>query len=154
MCVQEQTSHHRRLGRQNPTADQHRGRCSEANGGRYSTSFSGVSSGAWRPFSTFRVKPSSSLWIHVCVTVVSCHSVHALRNYRPQRAHILYESLCCIDRRWMSKNNVKLWNENWEGEIKVLGKKNLSHCRFIHLKSHMDSVKPNVYIRDSKALLK
>jgi hypothetical protein len=122
-CVQEQTSHHTRLGRQHPTADQHRGWCSEANGGRYATSFSGVSSGRWRPFSTLAVKPSSSLWILICVTLVSYHSLQALRNYRPQRPHIPYESPCRIDRRRMNTNMVKWWNENWQGEIEELRKK-------------------------------
>jgi hypothetical protein len=136
-CLQEQTSHHRRLGRQHSTGDQHRGRCSEANCGRYATSFSGVSRVGWRPFSTLQVKPSNSLWIHICVTLVSYHSVHALRYYRPQRPHILYTSPCRIHRRWMNMNLVKWRNENWQGDIKVLGK-NLSHYCFIHLKSHMD----------------
>jgi len=110
--VQEQTSHHGRLGRQYPTEDPHRGRCSETNGGRYTTSFSGVSSGGWRPFSALQIKSSSSLCIHIRVTLVSYHSVHALRNYRPRGPHILYESPCRIDRRRINMNMVKWWNEN------------------------------------------
>lgn len=48
-------------------------------------SCSDAASGGQQRFSTNDIKLSRSPRIHVCVTFVPCHSMHALRNYKPQR---------------------------------------------------------------------